>query len=1139
MRDMMAREIGEARDWVVIMRQFLLLALLIVPAMWAKAGGSDEPGVHFFESRVRPVLAEHCYRCHSEKADKVKAGLLVDSREGLLTGGDSGPALVPGQPEQSRLIEAVRYASPDLQMPPRRRLSDEQVADLIRWVDMGAPWPGGGVQEVAPSARPDMEARRKSHWAWQSVRAKEPQRVADEAWVENRVDRFLIARLEAAGLKPAPATDRRSLLRRVHFVLVGLPPSARDVEDFIADSGPDALVRVVDRLLASPQFGERWARHWMDLVRYSDTLGNEADKPIPNAWRYRDYLVRAFNADLPYDRFILEHFAGDLLDEPRRHPDGGDNESVIGTSFFWMSEGKRSPVDLRQALADNFDNRIDVMSKAFLGLTVACARCHDHKFDPITQEDYYGLGGYLKSSRYTQAMLNRAEIDARVTQLAAIRAEIGRQSGAALAAQAATISRHLMAVLRVHPDNDLIPANEEVGLDSRRLRSWVNALNVAVPDSGDPMSAWRRIAVLGAEPTTEEVAARWLEVQAEAKPKAERVGAMHREGDVELADFGGSGYRGWFLEDQAFGPAPLRPGEFLLGTEALRPIATFTSGGAWANSGNLSRRLQGTLRSPSFTIDRRYLHLLAAGRASRVNVVIEHFVMIQDPLYGRLRLILNDDVPRWQTFDLEMWRGRRAYLEFADTTTQDLHDMRPPAGCGPEGYLALGRALLSDQGAPAMPATATSLGLLGGEPVESPSVLAERYGRAVSESLAAMGDGSLPDLPDAEARAVLLAWLVERGLLDLDPSSAVRLGALLKSFRELEAGLPEPRRAPAMTEGTPEDEAVALRGSPKNVGPVVPRRMIGALAGDRETAIRAGGSGRLELARRIADPDNPLTARVAVNRIWHHLFGRGLVPSVDNFGSLGDRPTHPELLDDLADRFVRDGWSTKRMVRELVLSSTFRMASTSSPESDKADPDNRLLHRMPVRRLEAEAIRDAILAVSGRLDGRREGPGVEVYLTPFMDNYGADYGRPKASGPLDGDGRRSLYIAVRRNFPTPMLAAFDMPPPLVTAGRRDVSNVPAQALILMNDPFVAEQARHWARRILAMKGLDASGRVRQMYLDAYARPPAEAELRAALRFLDRHGNELGIPPSHRDVDEQIWADFAHVLINVKEFIFLN
>jgi hypothetical protein len=315
--------------------------------------------------------------------------------------------------------------------------------------------------------------------------------------------------------------------------------------------------------------------------------------------------------------------------------------------------------------------------------------------------------------------------------------------------------------------------------------------------------------------------------------------------------------------------------------------------------------------------------------------------------------------------------------------------------------------------------------------------------------------------------------------------------------------------------------------------------MLSALASDHGSPALAVGSGRLDLARRIADPANPLTARVAVNRIWHHLFGRGLVPSVDNFGALGDRPSHPELLDDLADRFVRDGWSIKRVVRELVLSRTFRMASTSSPGAEAADPDNRLLHRMLVRRLEAEAIRDAILTVSGRLDGRMGGPGVEVHLTPFMDNYTAGYGRPKASGPLDGDGRRSLYLNVRRNFLTPILVAFDMPPPLVTAGRRDVSNVPAQALILMNDPFVAQQARRWAVRVLAIEGLDASGRARRMYRQAYARPPSEAELKAALRFLESHAGELGVPPERWGDDERVWADFAHVLFNVKEFIFLN
>ena len=266
-----------------------------------------------------------------------------------------------------------------------------------------------------------MKQRRATHWAWQPVRASAPPAVADEGWVRTRVDSFILARLEATGLRPAPPADRRSLLRRIHLALLGLPPTPEEVEDFVEDRSPDALERVVDRLLASPHFGERWARHWMDLVRYSDTLGNEADMPIPNAWRYRDYVVRAFNADLPYDRLILEHLGGDLLDDPRHLRDGSDNESILGTAFFWMSEGKRSPVNLRQAQAESFDNRLDVIGKTFLGLTVACARCHDHKFDPITQEDYYGLYGYLKSSRYTQTLLNRVEIDNAAARMAALR----------------------------------------------------------------------------------------------------------------------------------------------------------------------------------------------------------------------------------------------------------------------------------------------------------------------------------------------------------------------------------------------------------------------------------------------------------------------------------------------------------------------------------------------------------------------------------------------------------------------------------------------------------------------------------------------------------------------------------------------
>ena len=1135
------------------------------PANAVATNTATAADLEFFESRVRPVLVEHCYKCHSAESKSLKGGLRLDGRDALLGGGESGPAVVPGDPAKSRLVTAIRYDDPDLQMPPKTRLSDRQIADLAEWVSRGAPWPeqGAPASPVGPAGGAgsvesfDLWKRRDAHWAWQPVRPHDPPAVRDAAWPRGPVDRFILAKLEQNGLAPAAPADRHALLRRVHFAITGLPPSPEDLDAFLADPAPDALDKVVDRLLASPQYGERWGRHWLDVVRYSDTLGNETDLPIHNAWRYRDYVVRAFNADLPYDRFVLEHLAGDLLPDPRRHPRDGFDESVIGTAFYWLGEGRRSPVDLRLTQADAFDNVIDVTCKSFMAMTVSCARCHDHKFDAIPTSDYYALYGYLKSSRYTQAQVNRAELDARAAELASLRSKIREAAGAALRRRAGSVSAYLLAAAEVSHAGARPLAEVAAGakLDPTVLERWAAALKEpAAVDVTHAMYAWQRLAELDPAAAPESVNAKWQALLADAKASADgsAAAAVRREGDVELADFRGAGFEGWLPQDQSFGPAPLKPGDFLLGADANRPIATFVRGGAWAHSAFLSPKLEGTLRSRSFTIDGRYLHVSAAGQAARVNVVIDHFVMIQDPLYGTLRRVLNGGA-QWHTFDLAMWQGRRAYVEFADTTTPDLHAMGAPAGVGPDGHAAVSRVVLSAHAAPP-PSVAPQapVALLGADSVDSLATLAKRYQVAVNESLDAFGAGRLDALPDGEARAMLLAWLVEHGLLDADASPAAGRGpdedrqvlaSLFEQFRATESKLPAPQRVPAMADGSPDEEHVFVRGSPKTLAPSPePRRMLQAVAGPvaQQPPAPQTGSGRLELARRVADGANPLTARVMVNRVWHHVFGRGLVPSVDNFGALGEPPSHPELLDYLADRFVKDGWSVKRLVRELVLSSAFRMSSTAAEAADAADPDNRLLHRMPVRRLEAEAIRDTVLAVSGRLDTTRaSGPPVEIFLTPYMDTYGDDYGRPKTSGPLDGDGRRSLYVMVRRNFLTPMLVAFDAPPPLNTQGRRTVSNVPAQALIMMNDPFIAEQAKLWAARVLARNELDTPGRVRLMYRQAFTRPPADDELAIAVRFIDRQGGELGIPEPARATDPRVWADLAHVMMNVKEFIFLN
>src|SRR4051812_3558295 len=503
----------------------------------------DTASIEFFETRVRPVLSDHCFGCHSARAKKLKGGLRLDGRDLVLKGGESGAAVVSGDPEHSRLIEAIRYQNSDLRMPPKSRLQPQQVADLVEWVKRGAPWPDGPppVAATGISATPsapgafDLWKRRASHWAWQPVRPQSPPAVADATWARDPVDAFILAKLQAAGLRPAPPAERRVLLRRLSFVLTGLPPTADEVDAYVGDSSPGATERVVDRLLASPQFGERWARHWMDLVRYSDTLGNEADMPVHNAWRYRDYLIRAFNDDLPYDRLVLEHVAGDLLPDPRLNPREKFDESVIGTGFFWMTEGKRSPVDLRLAQAEAFDNRLDVTCKTFLGLTVACARCHDHKFDAIASSDYYGLYGYLKSSRYTQALLNKAEFDRKAVELAALREKLRQGAAALLIERAKGLGAQLNRAGGV-TDADTTAGSNACTADDVAAR-WAKAIEAAT-DPMHPLYLWRKMAELGPSAPASAVAARWKELAAELQSRAAADQlARCRKNDIELAHF--------------------------------------------------------------------------------------------------------------------------------------------------------------------------------------------------------------------------------------------------------------------------------------------------------------------------------------------------------------------------------------------------------------------------------------------------------------------------------------------------------------------------------------------------------------------------------------------------------------------------
>ena len=950
-----------------------LAAILAFLPIDARAG--DDPGaVEFFEAKVRPLLVERCQTCHG--GGKAKGGLRLDSRASAMTGGDTGPAIVPGNPGESLLVEAIQYGE-DLRMPPRSKLQPDEIATLTRWVELGAPWPIGGGSAASALVKPFNLRDRAGHWSLRPVQDPPIPKVKDGSWPINPVDQFLLAKLEAKGIKPAGETDQRTLIRRLTFDLIGLPPTPEEADAFVSDQAPDAYDRLVDRLLASPHYGERWARHWLDLVRFAETSGHEFDYDIPLAYRYRDYVIRAFNADLPYDRFVVEHLAGDLLPEPRREPSTGTNESVLGTGFYRLHEGVHSPVDLKEDGASKIDNQIDVLGKTFLGLTLACARCHDHKFDAITTRDYYALNGMLASSRHSLAFLDPpSTFGPKLAELEAIR-------------------RQVADLCRV---------------ESRVLR---------LADAGTP--------------------------------------------DVIFERFDSPTYEGWSVTGDAFGRGPTQPGGVRIQGDQVESLDPGV-----AHSGAISDRLRGVLRSRTFTLTMPYLHVLAAGKGGRINLVVDGFEKIRAPIYGDLVQDVNNESSRWITIDAAQWVGHSAYIELDDGATVDFTGGQSVL-CDGRGYIAVDEIRFAD--GPAPPARSRSA---------KPS-----------------------------------------------PESLEKSRPLLARYREVEASLPEPTLGQALTDGTGIDARVHIRGSTKTLGDPVPRRFLEVFADPATPTPTPAGSGRLELARRIVEPSNPLTARVMVNRLWHHHFGRGLVASVDDFGAMGRAPTNPELLDFLARRFVASGWSIKAMHRLIVTSRAYRMSSRLDPEADRLDPSNELWHRRDVRRLEAETIRDAILAVSGRLDPALFGPGVAPHLTPFMEGRG----RPGRSGPLDGDGRRSLYLTVRRNFVTPMLLAFDFPTPASTMGRRNVSNVPAQALTLMNDPFLIDQARTWAAKIRRDPTVSPAESVGRMYREAFGRPPGVDERAAALAFLEVQGKAHGQPD-----DPLAWADLAHVLFNVKEFV---
>lgn len=1021
--------------------------------------------LEFFESRIRPVLVDSCYACHNSH-DSAAGDLALDHRQGVLQGGASGAIVVVGQPERSRLLKILRHEIDGLEMPQEApQLSRQAIADFEQWIKMGLPDP----RDKPPTEKEFADltswesvfARRKQWWSFRPIQTPAVPEVAENAWSDHPIDRFILKRLRAEGLEPSQPADPETLVRRLYLTLIGLPPdvdelqhwtarlasqqsSGRPAGDSTGSRGPiDQPVwrELVDELLQRPEFGERWARHWMDWIRYAESHGSEGDPVIDNAWQYRDYLIRALNADTSFDQLLREHVAGDLLAKPRWNTELGINESAIGPAHLRMVFHGFAPTDALDERVRFTDDQVNVFSKAFLGLTVSCARCHDHKFDPISQRDYYALFGVLGAARPARKVIDTPErLHRNRNRLAELKQSIRSGLAQEWDAAAGRMSARLQNVK---------PAKGETNQARSVAQLWLS-IKQAVDDGQSFQEVWKtRVAEWEADRQ------RRSEFASQAYP--------HRWNLAQQKDFSQ-----WYSVGDGLAAAPNAAGEFHILPAGDEVVGGIYPSGVYSHS--LSSKHPGRLTSPDIRLDGKYeiwVRVIGDGK-SRFRYVVQNYPR-NGTVYPVTALASNW---RWQRYDVGYWEGDTVHLELA--TAKDIPLLVQNVD---RSWFGIREAVVVEQGQPGPPQqTLEHLDPLftaaASRPPESLAELADCYARAIRNCLKPWTEESLKD-----PQAAFLDSCLQVGLLPNRRDELSSLNALVSDYRKLENEIPIPRRVPGLDEIEPADQRLFERGNHKNPGETVPRRFLELVdASPYESA----GSGRLELADDLVRDDNPLTRRVIVNRIWHHLFGHGLVRTPDNFGHLGQLPSHPELLDWLAVRFQEDGWSIKQSIRWIVTSRAWQQSSSPSARARSVDPANRWLSHANLRRLEAEAIRDSLLALSGQLDPAR-------------------YGSPvKGTAP-----RRSIYVQVRRNSLDPFLRVFDFPEPSSATGRRDVTNVPAQALTMMNDPSVFRFAEACAERLLADEGLkDDSQKIQRLFQLAYSRKALPEEIEAGAAYLD-------------------------------------
>ncbi len=896
----------------------------------------------FFEKRIRPLLAEKCYECHSE-AKKIKGGLALDHREALLRGGDSGQALVAGEPDKSKLIEAVRYKNRDLQMPPKGALSEGQIRDLEAWVKMGAPDPREKSVVAGPTKLQGLsiDAGRK-FWSFQPLTNPSPPAVKNTAWVRTPVDAFILSELEKNGLQPAAPADKRTLLRRATFDLTGLPPTPEQIAQFISDDSPEAFSDVVERLLASPQYGERWGRHWLDVARYADSNGMDENIAFGHAWRYRDYVVQAFNDDKPFDQFLVEQIAGDLLPASQQRT---REECLTATGFLALGARVLAEPDVRKLEMDIIDEQLDTLGKAFLGMTFGCCRCHDHKFDPMPTADYYAMAAIFRSTR--------------------------------------SLSEEKIGVIKLWYEHSLATPEQLAAKKAHEAR---------------------------VKEQTAKLTKLTTELRAKLKDELHSHAADYLAAAAELPD------------DPAYATV-----QSLATQRGLRARYLLTC------------RLY-LARNREHPVYAEWRELTAAGKPGAIR---EHYAKL-----------------------------------FHDTAT------------------ALNEAKAKDAKAE--------------KPTEP--TLAAAY-EALNDIAGILA------IPDKDANA-------------FDEDMLASVEQMKDSLMVIEDKTPDPPALMGVTDGAiAKTLPIHIRGSYLTLGKSIARGFPEVMRTSfTPPVLPAKQSGRLELARWMASSEHPLTARVAVNRLWRWHFGRGIVASTDNFGVLGDKPSHPALLDWLARTFIENDWSMKDMHRLMMRSSVYRMASTqpsadepsSAPNPLLIDPENKLLWHANLQRLEAEEIRDALLAASGSLSTEVGGKTIPLRNREFVFNHTSKdhttYETP----------RRALYLPIVRNHLYDMLEQFDYPDPTMPTGSRNATVVAPQALIMLNSPVALEAARRLATKLCAMTAITEEARVQQAYAALYGREASTSETQRALAFLTAQPERT-----------EAWSLLCHTLMAANEFIYLR